>query len=108
MVVIPFSDFASFDQEVSLDLVPYRISFDYNVSYGFWTMTVKTRDLVVLAAGIKLVLYYDLFNQLPGRGLPPGRLFIVDTTDEIKKIDRDNIIDPLAIVYLEEAELDAI
>ena len=105
MVIVPFSDFASFDEEVSLDGVPYRIAFDYNVRYGFWTLNIKTRDLVSIVSGIKLTLGYQLFDQYPGRSLPPGELFVVDTTDEETKINRDNILEPLALVYIPQDEV---
>jgi len=106
MVIVPFRDFASFDQEVQLDDIPYRIKFDYNVRYGFWTMSFDTRDSIPIISGIKLVLNYQLLEQYQGRGgLPNGELYVIDTTEEETKINRNNIIEPLAIVYIPEDEL---
>lgn len=105
MVIIPTFDIACFEQEVVLDGVPYLIRMDYNVKFAFWSLTVKSRDEVTLLAGQKLVLGYDLFAHHPDRGLPPGQLFVVDTSEKILKIDRDNLINDLALVYVPEAEL---
>ena len=105
-VVIPFKDFASFEQEVQLDGVPYRILIDYNVRFEYWTISFKDRNLNEIVSGIKLVLSYDLLDQYPGRGLPPGELFVIDTTGDIDKIDRYNIIEKLALVYIPEDEVE--
>ena len=105
-LVIPFKDFASFEQEVQLDNVPYRILIDYNVMFEYWTISFKDRNLNEIVSGIKLVLSYDLLEQYPGRGLPPGQLFVIDTTGDIDKIDRDNVIEKLALVYIPEDEVE--
>jgi len=105
-VVIPFKDFASFEQEVQLDGVPYQILIDYNVLFGYWTISFKDRNLNEIVSGIKLVLNYNLFDQYPGRGLPPGELFVIDTTGNIDKIDRENVIEKLALIYIPEDEVE--
>jgi len=106
MVVIPFTDFASFEEEVPLDKIPFRVSFDYNVRYGFWTMSFANRDNTLIIEGIKLVTRYNLLDQYQALEVPPGELYVIDTTDEIDKIDRENILDPLALVYIGEDEVE--
>ena len=107
-VEIPFFDIASFSEEVILEGLPYVFKFTYNDTNEFWSLGVYTRDEVAIVSGLKLVLDYDLFDQFPGRGLPPGSLFAVDTTDSRVKIDRTNILDIIKLLYYTEDEVAAV
>jgi hypothetical protein len=107
-VILPITDFASYSEEITLDGTPYRFRLDWNVRREFWSMSVLTADLVPLVSGIKLVLGYQLFDQYPGSGLPPGELYAVDMTDEQVKITRDNLLEEVKLVYIAEAEVDSI
>jgi hypothetical protein len=107
-VDIPFFDFASFSEEITLDGLIYRFRFDWNVRKEFWTLSMLNVNLDKIISGIKLVLDYNLFDQYPGRGLPPGQLFAVDTTDEQGKINRTNLLEEVKLVYFTEDEIDAI
>ena len=105
---IPFSDLSNFSQEIAIDGLPYRFSFIWNERFSFWTMSILTRDLTKIISGIKLVLGYNLFDQYPGRGLPPGELYAVDMTESHEKINRTNILDDVQLIYIEESELDTV
>ncbi len=105
MIIIPFSDLASFNEEITLDNIPYNIRFDYNIRFEHWSFSISTRDLIPIVSGIKLVINYSLLDQYSGRDLPLGQLFVIDTTDEIEKVSRTNIIEPLSIVYIPEDEV---
>jgi len=103
---IPFSNrFANFSEEVILDGVSYRLDFTYNVRSRQWSMSVLDIDLIPLIEGIPLVLNFNLFAQYPGRDLPPGEFYVVDTTDKEESVTRDNIGIITTLVYIEEDEL---
>ena len=59
MVTIPFAEFPAFTQEIILDNVPYRFSFNWNTRGEFFTMSIADRDEVKLLSGIKLVMDFE-------------------------------------------------
>lgn len=108
-VTIPFSnEFANFSEEVTLEDTSYRLEFTYNTRSGQWTMSVLDIDLVPLIYGVPLVMNFSLFDQYPGRSLPAGEFYVVDTTEKEKAIDRVNMGTILFLVYIPEDELDTI
>lgn len=108
-LTIPFSNqFANFSEEVTLDGVSYRLEFKYNSRSGQWTLSILDIDGVALVSGIPLVLNFNLFEQYPDRGLPPGEFYVVDTTDKEVAVDRDNMGVILNLIYIPEAEVDSI
>jgi len=107
--IIPFDNsFASFSEEVTLDNVPYLLTFNYNIRFDFWTVSFKTRDETAIADGIKIVLNYELIRKYPELGLPPGALFAIDTTGKEERVSRYNLGDTVQLYYLSEDEVDAI
>jgi len=105
-VKIPFKQFPSFKERVSLDGVAYQLFFNWNVRGEFWTVTFAQTDDTVLAGAIKLVIGIELIGQYPDRGLPPGELEVIDTTGTI---DRPGLYDfydgNVYLRYTPEAEL---
>jgi hypothetical protein len=108
-IEIPFDNtFASFSEEVILDNVPYILVFKFNTLGEYWTVAFYDRNSQVLISGIKLVLAYELLSQHRGRGLPPGELFVIDTTEDFDRVTRNNLGDSLSLIYVEENEVDTI
>lgn len=108
-VVLPFDNtLSNFSEQLTLENELYTFEFIWNERAEQWDMSILDIDQVSIVEGIKLVLNYDLFDQYPGRGLPPGALFAIDTTGDEKRITRDNIGDVVQLMYLTEAEFDAI
>lgn len=100
-----FNEFDSFEQEIVLEDSVYNLKFNYNSRGDFWTMSVRAPDLTVLVGGVKVVLNYELINQwLPGREIPPGEIFTVDTTDGELRINRDNLGLVANLFYIPEGE----
>lgn len=101
--VIPFDNrFASFSEEVTLVDTPYILRFDYNVRGGFWVMGIQDVNQTDLVKPIKLVLNYPLTAQYPTQGLPDGEFFCIDTTNEIEKIDRNNMGEAVKLIFIPE------
>lgn len=108
MVVVPFSGFASFTEEVTFDNVPLRLTFNWNNRGQFWTVDFRDTDDVLLAAGIKLVIDSELIQDYPDRGLPVGGLSVIDPAGLRERIGRDDLGTETFIVYASEAEVAAI
>ena len=107
MVVIPFIQYASFFEQVTLDGTPYNYEFNFNTRGGFWTMTIRNTDDEVLVAGIKLVLSFELTARFRHFGITPGETWTVDTSDTVESIGYDDLISNVKLVYVPEAELEA-
>lgn len=108
-VIIPFStEFSNFREEVSLEDSIYRFEFTWNWRAEQWTMRVLDIDDNPLVSGIPLVLNFNLFAQYPGRRLPGGEFYCIDTTEKEKKITRENMGDLIQLCYIPEAEVDTI
>ena len=107
-VIIPFSDTSNFSEEVSLNGVPYRFAIMWNVREEYWTLSVLTRNLTKLISGIKLVLGYQLFDQYPGKSLPPGEMYAIDMTEDQEKITRENMLEEVKLIYIPEDEVDTV
>ena len=104
-IVIPFAGFASFTEEVTLDNVPYRITFNWNERGQFWTCTIADRDDVILYAGIKIVLDYEMIQDFPDRGLPVGGLSVTDPAGIKIVASRDDLGNEIFIMYSTEEEI---
>ncbi len=104
MVKLPFPGSPSFTEEITLEDRPYRFRFDWNYTGNYWSMMISDRELNVLVAGIKIVPAYELIADFPGRNLPPGELYAIDTTGEVRKIGRNDIGDRVQLIYVESTE----
>ena len=105
MVTIPFAEFPAFTQEIILDNVPYRFSFNWNTRGEFFTMSIADRDEVKLLSGIKLVMDFELIRRYPGRGQPPGELYVIDPSGQLERVGRNDFQDKVSLVYVEENEV---
>ena len=105
MVNIPFADYPSFTEDIILDNIPYKFSFNWNDRGEFWTMTISDSDDNILVAGIKIVLGQKLISNFPGRSLPPGAMAVVDTSGNVTRPSQiDFYNDDLQLVYVTEDE----
>lgn len=104
MVKIPFTQFPAFSEEIILDNIPYRFSFSWNTRGEFWSMIIQDRSEVVLIAGVKLILNFPLLFMHPGKNLPPGELWVIDTTESLERIGRTDFENNVSLIYLTEEE----
>ncbi len=103
-IIIPFSVFPAFTQEIILDNIPYRFTFNWNTRGTYWSVSIADRDEVKLISGIKLVMNFGLIRRYPGRDLPPGELIVADPSGEIERAGRDDFQDKVKLVYVEESD----
>ena len=100
--IIPFRDFAAFAEEVTIELTPFRFRFFWNTRAKFWSMSIYDREGNLLISGVRLVINYELLRWYPGRGLPTGKLFVIDLTESKNPIGRYDFVNErqLRLVYI--------
>lgn len=107
-LVIPTFALPSCFFQIALEGVVYRMAFKWNHLYEFYTMDILTFEGSAIVTGVKLVINYPLINRYGNPLLPPGELIAVDTTGKLDRIGFDNLGEEVKLIYIPEAELDAI
>lgn len=108
MIVVPVTEYPSYTEEVTLDGVLYRLSFQWNYRGQHWTLDFYGSDGAVILAGVKVVKGYDLFNRFHNLSLPPGRMFALDEKGTYTRIEDGDLGSTVNLIYLEESELVAL
>lgn len=108
MEIIPVADYPTYSEELTIENVLYRFKISYNERGQHWALTIMDSNEVILIAGVKIVLGYELIKWYPDRGLPPGGIMVINMDDSVTEITRDNLGTDIKIVYIPEAELAAI
>jgi len=106
MVSIPFKKFPAFTEDVILDNVAYRFSFNWNGRGQYWSMTMADINNNILLAGIKIMIQAELIQDFPGRGLPPGAMIAFDPGRKINQITQTNLGDTVSLIYITAAEVE--
>lgn len=107
-VVVPVAVLPALTEEVTLDGIPLRLGLAWNDRAAHWSLSFFDRDGNPLVEGIRVVPYYELIRQFPGRGLPPGELVAMDPSLQLRTIGRDDLGTVVQFVYTPEAELAAV
>lgn len=107
MIQIPFNTYPSFVSDVILDEETYRFKCSWNSRGEFWSLSLYTEDDVLIVAGIKLVVGYDLLRTCRHLAVPPGMLIIIDDSDNYEKIGYGDFSNDrkLALIYVTKDEL---
>jgi hypothetical protein len=106
VIVLPFTEFPFFTQDVTLDGVPYRFSFLWNTRASRWTVSIYDTSDVPIVEGIPVALDQELIRQYPGRAVPPGELWAIDATGALATIGRNDLaLGLVQLVYVTEAEV---
>lgn len=105
---IPLRALPAYTLDVSLEGSAYKFRVKWNYRGQYYTLDVLTKEGVDIVAGMKLALNAQILLAHPGLGLPPGELFVVDTSGSNDVISEQDIEDRIDLVYLTEAELAAI
>jgi len=105
MVVLPFSNYPYFTQEVDLDGEQFRFTFDWNHRFQLYTMGIKDRKDTLLITGIAIVMGSGLIRQFPGRGLPAGDIIAVRESGALDDIANGELGSTVQLLYLTETDL---
>lgn len=80
-IVPTFTDTDDYDETVDLDGVKYVLAFQYNARNDSWYMSISDRSENLIVAGIRLVTAVSLLGRARDSRLPPGVIFMMDTTN---------------------------
>jgi len=106
MYTIPFSNNASFTEEIELDSALYKFHFYYNTREGSWSFNIFDRIGNAILYGKKIVLHFNLLKLFSNSFFPQGILAAIDQSGNLKPISRDDFINGrLNLVYIEKDEL---
>ncbi len=107
MITIPFNTYPSFFTDVILDDETYRFKCSWNTRGEFWALSIYNTEDVLIVAGIKLVVGYDLLRTCRHLDVPQGLLIIIDDADNYEKIGYGDFSNDrkLALIYVSKDEL---
>jgi hypothetical protein len=109
-VFLPVLNSYSSRQLITLDDVPLSMILTWNDRTQGWTLGFEDRDGSPVLSGRRLVLQIDLLfgmHHLPG--VPAGSLFVLDLTNKLRGVGKDDLINGNAVIaYFSPGELDAI
>lgn len=98
------SNYAAFTQEVTLDETDFKLKFYWNSRFEYWSMTISDFEDNIIVSGIKLVLNYDLLNPYRHLDVPAGQLYVLDPSDTLLRINREDIDKNVSLFYVEETD----
>lgn len=104
-VVIPFKNFPSFTQNITLDNIVLNFKFVWNGRDNAWYMDILDSVNSPILNGIKIVNGWELITRFTDIRLPQGALLVVSLRSDEEIIGRDDMIDNYKLVYFTEAEL---
>lgn len=106
MVIIPFQNYSSFTEEVTLSDVSFVFSFHYNFRGDFWVMTISDRAQNILVGGIKVVSNFELIRRYIYTGIPNGYLTVINNAGTSVRISVDDLANEFFnIVYADASEI---
>lgn len=107
MLKIPFNTYPRFSQDVLLDDETYRLKCEWNSRGEFWALSIYTPEDVLIVAGIKLVIGYDLLRACRHLAVPQGILIAIDNAENYEKIGYGDFSNDrkLELIYVEESDL---
>lgn len=99
MVILPFSEFPTFTEEIILDNIPYKFNFKWNTRGDYWQLGIYDRTEVLLIS-VKVVLNFELLSLYRHFGGPQGELYTIAMVDGLSRIERESIGDTVELIYL--------
>lgn len=90
---------AAWRQEVVLDGRVYTLRAQWNTRHQYWSLDIQTGDRDPILSGLKLTPNWEIIGRYADERLPPGRLFVVDTTGRVEKIGRQDMGRAVELVY---------
>lgn len=94
---------ARWSSRFDLDNRRFLFYFSWNTRCNYWELSIYDENDVLLAAGIRLVTLIDLLDLHRRRvkQLPKGELLLVQNSDKVSELSRDNLGIDYSILYVE-------
>ena len=100
------SDLPAYTNTIELELVQYTLSFNWNRRIAKWFMDIGDKDGNPLVSGIKLLSGFPLKYKFLNPGLPPGEFFILDTANQNRDPQQDDLGTRTVLLYRESGTID--
>lgn len=106
MKIIPFKQFAAWQEQISLTDQLFILYFKWNANNEFWVMSIYDLNSLPIILGIKLVSNYNLtkqFSAIPG--MPLGDILCQNIIGENVDIGRFDMGQTTELIYYEPNEI---
>ena len=100
------TDLPAYRFSLTLESVLYYFSFEWNERGQFWTMDIQDQDENYLIAGVRIVNGANLLARFQNPLLPPGDLFVFDTSGKNNDPKVDNFGTVVILFYRESTTVD--
>lgn len=94
-----------FDFQVQLDGVTYTLEFRWNTRQSGWFMSIQEEDETPIMSGIRVVVDLPLGKRSRDERMPSGALIALDTQDQHKDPDYDELGPRVVLLYFTADEL---
>jgi len=106
ILVIPTdSDNSTYKQTIQIEGIYYILDIHWNTRDEAWYLSIYLADLTPIVTGIKLVIDYELINDYKVDSMPPGALFLIDTSLKGFPCGRVDLGQRCQLIYLTADEL---
>lgn len=105
MEVLPFKDFPSFLETVTLENIILNFRFRWNGRANSWFMDISDSLDDPIVHGVKIVNQWELINRLTDIRLPQGAIIVTPIDGSDDSVDRDDMIENIKLVYFDESEI---
>lgn len=86
IVEIPLrSTIPSYKFRIPLEGIFYTFKFEWNTRMTKWMFSILTQDETPIIEGVPCITNYQFVKRFSQSNLPPGKIFLVDTSGD--KID---------------------
>lgn len=100
------SDLPAYDFQIELEKVQYTLSFNWNARMKSWFMDIGDKDGNPLLSGLKMYASYPLKYKFKDTALPPGEFLLLDTTNQNKDPQQDDLGSRVILMYQESGTVE--
>lgn len=93
------SDVPAFSYAIELDLQTYRLGFTFNDRMGKWFLSLADQINNPIIGPVPLTLSAFPFKRFKGRAIPPGDIFLFDTSGKNEDPGRYDLGSRVILVY---------
>ena len=93
-----------FIQQADLDGSTYSLRFRWNGDSGGWYLDILAADKTPILCGSRLVVNFPIGSRFRDLGLPPGRIFALDTTGQGIDPGEEDLGTRVQVYYFDAAE----
>lgn len=84
---------------ITLEAIPYFFEYHYNERSGLWAMDLRDSANELLANDVTLVLDADLFAVHRHKAIPPGKVFVADSSGTGVEAGVDDLFTRVLVGY---------